>query len=573
MSHPPAYATTEAISNSRLPRRVPRAPYRHAAPSGPWPWQNLDDHIPEESNNATDIEETQYPENHWRNYPESRFPNWKKEQVGRSKIMTDLPSNGESTIYHIDVLQNGEFKRVNPSKVSDDDESAFEEAMMVKKEYSEDNRVRLRAYFVENMTVSVMQLIGQKFNVEPFFWTSSVNWIPSRYQENPKSGKGDHITVILKFPRAILVKFLTGDNNSSDKLATGEIIDTQRPLPLRKIDPYDSNDTSDTLANSDIGHAIITDLLAIHMERSIEGSTVITYHPCEEWLTTTASKLHTRVYLAGQSVYWNHIFTKSEDPTFVMLATLWYALYAWDEALEILFNHISELELKVISTNSMELTQELHKIRAHLLHYASLLEDFEQSVVFVRDTTNPAMDIVKPGKAAESQALLCKESANLLTQIRRLKLNRETWDKRLKNVMHLVFSKVNIEDSKVMQRLTEAAVRDSAAMKQISYLTMVFLPASFIAGIFGMNVKEINQGAKGSLPHYFETAIPLTIVTAWVIIAFQRRWSQRQDTTYVPLWRRFMWPYDYVKSAIHRRWGKEQERSISKSDKTALNEV
>jgi Mg2+ and Co2+ transporter CorA len=32
-----------------------------------------------------------------------------------------------------------------------------------------------------------------------------------------------------------------------------------------------------------------------------------------------------------------------------------------------------------------------------------------------------------------------------------------------------------------MQRMTEAAVRDSEAMKQISYLTMIFLPATFVA--------------------------------------------------------------------------------------------
>lgn len=32
-----------------------------------------------------------------------------------------------------------------------------------------------------------------------------------------------------------------------------------------------------------------------------------------------------------------------------------------------------------------------------------------------------------------------------------------------------------------MQAMTEAAVRDSEAMKQIAYLTMVFLPASFVA--------------------------------------------------------------------------------------------
>ena len=54
-------------------------------------------------------------------------------------------------------------------------------------------------------------------------------------------------------------------------------------------------------------------------------------------------------------------------------------------------------------------------------------------------------------------------------------------DQNLTSPLHQVFSSVNIEDSRHMQRLTEAAVRDSAAMKQISYLTMVFLPASFAA--------------------------------------------------------------------------------------------
>ena len=43
------------------------------------------------------------------------------------------------------------------------------------------------------------------------------------------------------------------------------------------------------------------------------------------------------------------------------------------------------------------------------------------------------------------------------------------------------FSSVNAEDSRHMSYLTETSLKDSAAMKQISYLTMVFLPASFAA--------------------------------------------------------------------------------------------
>lgn len=38
-------------------------------------------------------------------------------------------------------------------------------------------------------SVDNSQLI--RFNIEPFFWSSSLNWIPSRYQENPIPGKGD----------------------------------------------------------------------------------------------------------------------------------------------------------------------------------------------------------------------------------------------------------------------------------------------------------------------------------------------------------------------------------------------
>lgn len=96
-------------------------------------------------------------------------------------------------------------------------------------------------------------------------------------------------------------------------------------------------------------------------------------------------------------------------------------------------------ESKVILTNESRLTHELHKIRAHLLHYASLLEDFHQAVIFVRDTTNPAMDAESHIDEKESSAdLLKSECGNLLMQIERLQMSREMWDSRLTNVMHLV---------------------------------------------------------------------------------------------------------------------------------------
>jgi hypothetical protein len=84
---------------------------------------------------------------------------------------------------------------------------------------------------------------------------------------------------------------------------------------------------------------LLLDLLAIHMVRERNNSTIISFHLPKEDCTTSAKDLHARVRFAGESVYWQNIFKKSDDPTFVFLVILWHALYTWDEALEGLYIH------------------------------------------------------------------------------------------------------------------------------------------------------------------------------------------------------------------------------------------
>lgn len=88
----------------------------------------------------------------------------------------------------------------------------------------------------------------------------------------------------------------------------------------------------------------------------------------------------------------------------------------------------------------MELTQELHVIRAHQLHYSSLLEDFRKTVEFIRDTTNPAMDSLPKAMRNRSRELMKRECSNLMNEITRLDTSRKIVDKQLKNVMNLVGS-------------------------------------------------------------------------------------------------------------------------------------
>jgi len=291
---------------------------------------------------------------------------------------------------------------------------------------------------------------------------------------------------------------------------------------------------------------------------------LISYHANIALPTTQAKYLHERIRFAGQSVYWQKMLEKTDDPTFLLLIFVWHAMYAWDEALQHLYEHICVLETHVIKTTKMELTEELHIIRAHLLHYSSLLAAFKKIVQFILDTPNPALT---KNQHEISEPLTRRECNNLLEEIERLDQERLMNERRLKNVMDLVFSSVNILDSKTMQRMTEAAVRDSAAMKQISYLTMVFLPASFVAGIFGMNVEVINPGTNGTLWQYFTTTASLTVVTVWIIVAFQ---SRHMFPVNVPFWKRLGWPMT-LPYYMYRDTKKEKQEKLQRQLGTAHN--
>jgi len=243
-------------------------------------------------------------------------------------------------------------------------------------------------------------------------------------------------------------------------------------------------------------------------------------------------------------VYWQKIFQESPDPTFLLLTFVWHAMYAWDQALEDLYAHIGQLEARVLSTSNLKLTQELHIIRAHQLHYSSLLDDFRKTVEFIRVTRNPAMESFPEAIRTRSTDLMMRECSNLHNEIDRLDMSRRMLDRQLKNVMNLVFSSVNI-------KMTEAAVKDSAAMKQIAFLTMIFLPASFIAAVFGMNVKEIaGDNTRGTLGHYAAVAVTFTVATVWIIIAFQSRHLFGDN---IGFWEGFGWPYIILRKLYDNR--------------------
>jgi len=70
-----------------------------------------------------------------------------------------------------------------------------------------------------------------------------------------------------------------------------------------------------------------------------------------------------------------------------------------------------------------------------------------------------------------------------------------------------------------------------------------------------MNVSEINPGTFGTLKKYFATALPLTIITAWIVTAFQ------YDGIGTNLFKRLAWPVFFLIKLFEdwRKKGKTKE--------------
>lgn len=143
---------TEAISLREDPSRIPNPSHRHAAPSAPWPWVDLSDGeldlqpsqtsprsynclifftgvdpqqltselppVPELCSHADCGDEC------WKNYPKSRFPNWTKRQVKKSKILKAVEEynpNQECKLYYVDVDDRGRFSNVKDTVIGEKD--------------------------------------------------------------------------------------------------------------------------------------------------------------------------------------------------------------------------------------------------------------------------------------------------------------------------------------------------------------------------------------------------------------------------------------------------------------------
>lgn len=80
-----------------------------------------------------------------------------------------------------------------------------------------------------------------------------------------------------------------------------------------------------------------------------------------------------------------------------------------------------------------------------------------------------------------------------------------------------------------------------------------------------MNVSEINPGTFGSIAHYIEVALPLTLLTAWIMVAFQSAYIVPEGTTF---FQRLGWPVLMIKTIFESKKKEENKTPGSYSRTT-----
>lgn len=75
-----------------------------------------------------------------------------------------------------------------------------------------------------------------------------------------------------------------------------------------------------------------------------------------------------------------------------------------------------------------------------------------------------------------------------------------------------------------------------------------------------MNIKEINPGTFSSIKAYLLITLPLTTITAWIIIAFQSTYIFPENTDFV---KRLGWPI-YLLLKMIKNWQQNQRVNDSK---------
>ncbi|KAJ5385164.1 hypothetical protein N7517_003075 [Penicillium concentricum] len=161
----------------------------------------------------------------------------------------------------------------------------------------------------------------------------------------------------------------------------------------------------------------------------------------------------------------------------------------------------------------------LHDIARHAIHVNETLDIALQNVEHVLiqhesyTNSNPDND----SAASEGIHFRLRSWQSFIANLRSRSISNE---KRLQNEIQLAFNTVAQHDASVTLEIGRATQLDSATMKTIAFVTLTFLPPTFICAIFSMSFFDFGGDSGWTMSNkfwiYWVFAIPTTVFTTLV---------------------------------------------------------
>ena len=98
-------------------------------------------------------------------------------------------------------------------------------------------------------------------------------------------------------------------------------------------------------------------------------------------------------------------------------------------------------------------------------------------------------------------------------------------EKFLMETFQLLMSSVSVQEAKLSVKQGQLSNRQSLQATQLTILASIYVPLSFVTGIFGMNLKELN-GASLSIWVFFVTVVIAATVTAIIFLVLRMHSKQ-----------------------------------------------
>ncbi|KAG9234148.1 hypothetical protein BJ875DRAFT_462349 [Amylocarpus encephaloides] len=227
-----------------------------------------------------------------------------------------------------------------------------------------------------------------------------------------------------------------------------------------------------------------------------------------------------------------------EDPFWFHTTTIQSVITLYDKNLWAWRDLVRALELNRASADDPRPDYiKIHELARHTIHCTETLGmaietmtslTGEHQIFFDENESLPKEIITKSKqtrRSLRSQMVLLKS----------LHLRSKALEERLRNETTLAFNIVAQHDSRVAVGINEAAKTDSAAMKTISILGLIFLPGTFICAIFSTSFFNFSPASDGKPQKwtvsdkfwiYWVVSIPVTFLTVLFWILWQRLYER-----------------------------------------------